>query len=77
VGRRVSLYSLKIAMESRVSVEKMAEAVLVKFFNEECPQLLEAIEKEINASNAAGKRPQSKNAVETSSPTLSAMIKVF
>lgn len=77
VGRRVSLYSLKIAMESRVSVEKMAEAVLVKFFNEECPQLLEVIEKEINASNAAGKRPQSKNAVETSSPTLSAMIKVF
>lgn len=77
IGRRVSLYNLKTSMESRVSVEKLTEQALKKFFKEDCPQLLESIEKEINASNAAGKRPVSKNAVETNSPELSAMIKVF
>lgn len=77
IGRRVSLYNLKTSMESRVSVEKLTEQALRKFFKEECAQLLESIEKEINASNAAGKRPVSKNAVETNSPELSAMIKVF
>jgi len=77
IGRRVSLYSLKTSMESRNSVEKITEAALRKFFREECPQLLEAIEKEVNASSAAGKKPPSKTAVETSSPELSAMIKVF
>jgi len=78
IGRRVSLYNLKTSMESRVSVEKLTEQALRKFFKDECPQLLESIEKEINASNSAGgKRQVSKNAVETNSPELSAMIKVF
>lgn len=78
IGRRVSLYNLKTSMESRVSVEKLTEQALSKFFKEDCPQLLETIEKEINSSNAAGKqRPANKNAVETNSPALSAMIKVF
>lgn len=78
VGRRVSLYNLKTSMESRVSVEKLTENALRKFFKDECPQLLEAVEKEINAANSAGgKRQVNKNAVETNSPELSAMIKVF
>lgn len=78
IGRRVSLYNLKTSMESRVSVEKLTEQALRKFFKDECPQLLESIEKEINAANSAGgKRQVSKNAVETNSPELSAMIKVF
>lgn len=78
IGRRVSLYNLKTAMESRVSVEKLAEQALRKFYQQQCPQLLEAVEKELNSSNAAGnKRAASKNVVETSSPELGAMIKVF
>ncbi len=78
IGRRVSLYNLKTAMESRVSVEKLTDQVLRKFFKDDCPQLLESIEKEINAANSAGgKRQVNKNAVETNSPELNAMIKVF
>lgn len=77
IGRRVSLYNLKTAMESRVSVEKITEQALTKFFQEECPQLLESIEKEINAANSGGRKPPNKNVVETSSAKLSAMIKVF
>lgn len=78
IGRRVSLYNLKTSMESRVSVESLTEQVLTKFFREDCPSLLEAVEKEMNAANSAGgKRPVNKNSVETNSPELSAMIKVF
>lgn len=78
IGRRVSLYNLKTSMESRMSVEKLTEQALRKFFKDECPKLLESIEKEINAANSAGgKRQINKNAVETNSPELSAMIKVF
>jgi conjugal transfer pilus assembly protein TraD len=77
VGKRVNLYNLKNSMVSRASVERLTEEVLRKFFKEECPQLLEAIEKEVNASNSAGRRPPNKNMVETGSAELSAMIKVF
>jgi conjugal transfer pilus assembly protein TraD len=77
VGRRVSLYTLKTSMESRNSVEKITEIALKQFFEQECPKLLEAVEKEINASSSAGRKPPSKTAVETSSAQLSAMIKVF
>jgi conjugal transfer pilus assembly protein TraD len=79
IGRRVSLYNLKTSMESRGSVEKLTERVLRKFFKEECPQLLESIEKQINAANASagGRRQVNKNEVETSSAELTAMIKVF
>jgi conjugal transfer pilus assembly protein TraD len=79
VGRRVSLYTLKTAMESRASVERMTELALRKFFTEECPQLLEEIEKEVNIANAGGKKPgkPAANVVETNSPVLTAMIKVF
>ena len=77
IGRRVNLYALKVSMESRGAVERLTEQALRKFFKESCPQLLENIEKEVNSSNSAGKRPVSKNAVETGSPELTAMIKVF
>lgn len=77
IGRRVSLYTLKTSMESRESVEKITELALRQFFQDECPQLLELIEKEIHASNAAGRKVPNKNAIETSSAELSAMIKVF
>ncbi len=77
VGRRVNLYNLKTAMESRVSVEKLTEQALAKFFKEQCPALLDSITKEINASKSAGRRPINKNDVDTNSPELSAMIKVF
>lgn len=78
LGRRVSLYTLKSAMESRISVEKITELALEQFFKNECPQLLEAVEKEVNSASADKSRSKpGKNDLETSSVLLSAMIKVF
>jgi conjugal transfer pilus assembly protein TraD len=77
VGRGVSLYTLKNLLESRTSVEQLTEMALKQFFQQECPKLLEAVDKEIYASSAAGGRAPSKSTVETSSVELSAMIKVF
>jgi conjugal transfer pilus assembly protein TraD len=81
VGRRVSLASLKKAMESRGSVERLAEEALKKFFRETAPHLLELIEQESNkllASGAGNGRAKPKsNVVETSSVELTAMIEVF
>ncbi len=76
VGRRVSIYTLKTAMESRTAVEALTTQALKKFFEDECPDLHEALEKQINALASAGGKPQ-KGGVETSSPELAAMIKVF
>lgn len=76
VGRRVSIYTLKTAMESRTAVEALTEQALKKFFEVECPGLHEALEKQINALASAGGKPQ-KGTIETSSPELAAMIKVF
>jgi len=76
VGRRVSVYTLKTAMESRTTVEQLTTLALRKFFTEECPQLSEALEKQINAQAAQGGKP-AKGAIETSTPELAAMIKVF
>lgn len=76
VGRRVSIYTLKTAMESRTAVEALTTQALKKFFEEDCPQLHEALEKQLNAQASAGGKPQ-KGGVETSSPELAAMIKVF
>jgi conjugal transfer pilus assembly protein TraD len=76
IGRRVSLATLKTSMESRVAVEHLTVEALRKFFTEECPQLLDAVEREINAAQATQQRPQ-KGALETSSPELAAMYKVF
>lgn len=76
VGRRVSIYSLKTAMESRTAVESLTSTALRKFFEEDCPELKEALEKQLNAQASAGGKPQ-KGGIETSSPELAAMIKVF
>jgi len=76
VGRRVSIYTLKTAMESRTAVEALTTQALKKFFEEDCVQLHEALEKQLNAQASAGGKPQ-KGGVETSSPELAAMIKVF
>lgn len=77
VGRRVSLYGLKNAMENRTSVERLTEEAMRKFFKEDAPQLLEKVEKEQNAARAAGRGRPDRNAVEYGSPDLAAMVKVF
>lgn len=76
IGRRVSVYTLKTAMESRTTVEQLTLLAMRKFFTEDCPQLQEALEKQLNANASQGGKPV-KGGVETSSPELAAMIKVF
>jgi len=76
IGRRVSIYTLKTAMESRTTVEQLTLAAMRKFFQEDCPQLQEALEKQLNAQSSQGGKPV-KGVIETSSPELAAMIKVF
>lgn len=76
IGRRVSVYTLKTAMESRTTVEQLTLQALRKFFQEDCPQLQEALERQLNAQTSQGGKPV-KGAIETSSPELAAMIKVF
>lgn len=73
IGRRVSLATLKTSMESRVAVENLTVEALRKFFTEECPQLLDALEREINAKASTRDR----GGLETSSRELAAMYKVF
>lgn len=78
IGRRVSVYTLKTAMESRSAVEHLTALALKKFFTEDCPQLSEALERQVNAlASTAGGRNQPKGLVETGSIELTAMIKVF
>jgi conjugal transfer pilus assembly protein TraD len=78
VGRRVSVYTLKTAMESRSAVEHLTSLALKKFFGEDCPQLQDALERQVNAlaAQASGRNPP-KGIVETGSIELTAMIKVF
>lgn len=76
IGRRVSIHTLKTAMESRTAVEHLTTQALKKFFTEECPQLSEKLEQQINAFTSSSKMPQ-KGIVETGSVELTAMIKVF
>lgn len=82
VGRRVSIASLKTAMESRISVERLAEEALKVFFRDTAPQLVDKIEEERNKALAAtgvGSKGRNKSTtmVETSSLELSCMIEVF
>ena len=77
VGRRVSIHTLKTAMESRMAVEHLTHEALQKFFREECPQLAEALERQTNARSAAPASRAAKAAIELSSPQLAAMVKVF
>lgn len=77
IGRRVNLYTLKNAMESRTAVEALALEVLRKFFREEAPMLAERIEQELNKLAAQKVPKKGGGGVETSIPELSAMIAVF
>jgi conjugal transfer pilus assembly protein TraD len=76
IGQRVSIHTLKTAMESRMAVEHLTTKALQKFFSEECPQLAETLERQINALAATANKPQ-KGGIETSSIELAGMIKVF
>jgi conjugal transfer pilus assembly protein TraD len=76
IGRRVSIHTLKTAMESRTAVEQLTTLALQRFFREDCPQLAEILERQVNALQASAGRPQ-KGIVETGSLELTAMIKVF
>lgn len=76
IGQRVSIHTLKTAMESRMAVEHLTTKALQKFFAEECPQLAETLERQVNALTATMNKPQ-KGGIETSSVELAAMIKVF
>ena len=77
IGQRVSLHTLKTAMESRMAVEHLTHLALQKFFREECPQLAETLERQVNAMTAAVAARPSRNAIEVSLPELAAMVKVF
>jgi conjugal transfer pilus assembly protein TraD len=76
IGRRVSIHTLKTAMESRMAVEHLTTQALQKFFTHEAPQLAETLERQVNALTATAHKPQ-KGQVETSTIELAAMIKVF
>lgn len=76
IGQRVSIHTLKTAMESRMAVEHLTTKALQRFFSEECPQLAETLERQINALAATANKPQ-KGGIETSSIELAGMIKVF
>lgn len=79
VGRRVSIATLKTSMQSRVSVERLTEEALTKFFRDEAPSLRDRIQEEINKQGFAQKPARGKAAfvVETGSAELTAMIQVF
>lgn len=76
IGRRVSIQTLKTAMESRNTVEHLTELALRKFFTDQVPQLGEALERQLNVLRSEKARPQ-KGAIETSTLELGAMIRVF
>ena len=80
VGRRVSIASLKTAMESRISVERLTEEALTKFFKEKAGHLSDRVQEEIEKQKfGGGKSPKVKPTfvVETGSAELTAMIQVF
>jgi conjugal transfer pilus assembly protein TraD len=78
IGRRVSIHTLKTAMESRTAVEHLTTQALKKFFTEDCPQLSEKLEQQMNAlASTSPNAKQPKGMIETGSVELGAMIKVF
>ncbi|HEX2543436.1 MAG TPA: conjugative transfer system coupling protein TraD [Ramlibacter sp.] len=77
IGQRVSIHTLKTAMESRTTVEHLTQQALHKFFHEECPQLAGTLERQANAIAAtATSRPQ-RSGIEVATSELAAMVKVF
>jgi conjugal transfer pilus assembly protein TraD len=75
IGRRVSIQTLKTAMESRTAVENLTTRALRQFFKEECPQLEEALERAMNAkaSESASAARNKNGGLETNSMELTAM----
>ncbi len=76
VGRRVSIAGLKTYMQSRVSVEKLTEEALAKFFQEQGQSLADAVSQEIQKLKATSRNPKART-VETGSIELMAMMAVF
>lgn len=77
-GRRVNIATLKTAMESRSAVEHLTTQALKKFFEEECPKLLDVLERVSNALSSEKQAPQRRGSgLETSSLELAALYKVF
>jgi conjugal transfer pilus assembly protein TraD len=78
VGRRVSIASLKTYMQSRVSVERLAEEALTKFFRDEAPAMKDRIDEELEKIKHKGAKVQrGAQTSETGSSELLAMIAVF
>lgn len=79
VGRRVNIVSLKTAMQSRVSVERLTEEALNRFFETDGAQFVDRIQEEI--AKLGFNKPQGKGkqtlVIETGSVQLTAMIQVF
>jgi conjugal transfer pilus assembly protein TraD len=80
VGRRVSIAALKTSMQSRVSVERLAEEALSKLFRTEAAALADRVLEEIARQGFVGNRPprgRAATGLETGSADLTAMIQVF
>jgi conjugal transfer pilus assembly protein TraD len=80
VGRRVSIVSLNTAMASRVSVERLTEEALAKFFSTEGVLLQDRVMEEIakiGFAQKSGGRGKQSMVLETGSVELTAMIQVF
>lgn len=81
VGRRVSIATLKTAMESRISVERLTEEALSKFFREDAQAVFaDRIQEEIAKQGFAAKKEQKGKpsfVIECGSAELTAMVAVF
>lgn len=80
IGRRVNIVSLKTAMQSRVSVERLTEEALTKFFKTDGAEFSDQISQEIaklGFSSPKQGRGKPSVVVETGSVELTAMIQVF
>lgn len=78
IGRRVSIATLKTAMQSRAAVERLAEEAMTKLFREAAPHLIPLIDEVVHAGRSQGpSRKPKPGQVETSSEQLTAMVMVF
>lgn len=80
VGRRVSIATLRTAMQSRTSVERITEEALDVFFRDYAPHLIDKIDEELNMRRAEGGKPRAKaktSGVDTENPALNAKCAVF
>jgi conjugal transfer pilus assembly protein TraD len=77
VGIRPSIYSLKNAMESPVSVELLTKQAMDKFFNEVRPDLQRSVAEHLNQALSEGPRGGRGRNQDISIPELAAQIQVF